>query len=57
MTALNGRTFAGHRSLAYEMLHNAMIGPVGVGNPFFTAFLHGFRLSCVGGTLDLYDVS
>ncbi|KAJ3886632.1 hypothetical protein GG344DRAFT_32113, partial [Lentinula edodes] len=46
VTALNGRTFAGHQSLAYEMLHNAMIGPVGVGNPFFTAFLHGFRLSC-----------
>ncbi|KAF9064562.1 hypothetical protein BDP27DRAFT_1230246, partial [Rhodocollybia butyracea] len=44
-----------HRVLAYEMLHNAIIGPIGVTNAYFQLFLEGFRLPC-SSTLDICDL-
>ncbi|KAJ3765659.1 hypothetical protein FB446DRAFT_654937, partial [Lentinula raphanica] len=40
-----------HHSLAWKMLHNAIIGPETVDHPYFVAFMKGFRLPC--GPLDL----
>ncbi|KAF9068233.1 hypothetical protein BDP27DRAFT_1422122 [Rhodocollybia butyracea] len=52
---LNGRSEERHRTLAFEMLHNAIIGPVGVKNAYFQLFLEGFKLPC-SGSLDLFDI-
>ncbi|KAJ3823145.1 hypothetical protein F5880DRAFT_1482781, partial [Lentinula raphanica] len=35
-----------HRSLAWTMLHNAIIGPVTTDHPYFTAFVKGLLLPC-----------
>ncbi|KAJ3887430.1 hypothetical protein GG344DRAFT_55703, partial [Lentinula edodes] len=44
-----------HQKLALEMLHNVIIGPVGVENAYFSAFIKGFLLPCSTG-LDLVDI-
>ncbi|KAF9070801.1 hypothetical protein BDP27DRAFT_1220024, partial [Rhodocollybia butyracea] len=44
-----------HRVLAYEMLHNAIIGPISVTNAYFQLFLEGFNLCC-SPTLDFCDI-
>jgi hypothetical protein len=38
-----------HRILAYRMLHNAVIGKLGVESQEMSAFLNGFRLPVLGG--------
>ncbi|KAJ3858993.1 hypothetical protein EV359DRAFT_51523 [Lentinula novae-zelandiae] len=53
---LNGRSEAGHQKLASEMLHNVVIGPVGVENAYFAAFIKGFLLPGATG-FNLADVS
>lgn len=53
---LNGRSEAGHQKLASEMLHNVVIGPVGVENAYFAAFIKGFLLPGATG-FTLADVS
>ncbi|KAH7868875.1 uncharacterized protein C8R40DRAFT_1177314 [Lentinula edodes] len=52
---LNGRSEAGHQKLASEMLHNVVIGPVGVENAYFTAFIKGFLLPGAAG-FNLADI-
>ncbi|KAJ3901848.1 hypothetical protein F5879DRAFT_991545 [Lentinula edodes] len=52
---LNGRSDAGHQKLALEMLHNIVVGPVGVENAYFAAFIKGFLLPCSTG-IDLVDI-
>ncbi|KAF9065744.1 hypothetical protein BDP27DRAFT_1228503, partial [Rhodocollybia butyracea] len=42
-------------TLAFEMLHNAVVGPVGVTNAYFELFLEGFRMPC-SGSLDFYNI-
>ncbi|KAJ4465853.1 hypothetical protein C8R41DRAFT_781225, partial [Lentinula lateritia] len=44
-----------HQKLASEMLHNVVIGPVGVENAYFAAFIKGFLLPCSTG-IDLVDI-
>ncbi|KAJ4468079.1 hypothetical protein C8R41DRAFT_778884, partial [Lentinula lateritia] len=44
-----------HQKLASEMLHNVIVGPAGVENAYFTAFIKGFLLPCSTG-LDLVDI-
>ncbi|KAJ3922430.1 hypothetical protein F5877DRAFT_12145, partial [Lentinula edodes] len=44
-----------HQKLAYEMLHNVVVGPVGVENAYFAAFIKGFLLPCSTG-IDLVDI-
>lgn len=39
------------------MLQAAVIGPNGVENVYFQAFLKGFSMPCVSREVDLYDVS
>ncbi|KAJ3873726.1 hypothetical protein F5051DRAFT_337119, partial [Lentinula edodes] len=45
-----------HRHLAFEMLYNAVVGPTSINNIFFVSFLQGFRMPCIDGTTDLYDI-
>ncbi|KAJ3884175.1 hypothetical protein GG344DRAFT_84457 [Lentinula edodes] len=56
VAALHGRSPAGHQRLASDMLHNAIIGPVGVDNIFFQAFLEGFEMPCIDSSLKLNDI-
>ncbi|KAJ3859235.1 hypothetical protein EV359DRAFT_68337 [Lentinula novae-zelandiae] len=56
VSALNGRSLTGHRHLAFEMLYNAVVGPTSINNVFFVSFLQGFRMRCIDGTADLYDI-
>ncbi|KAJ3755012.1 hypothetical protein EV360DRAFT_50558, partial [Lentinula raphanica] len=35
-----------HHSLAWTMLHNAIIGPETIHHPYFAAFMNGFYLPC-----------
>ncbi|KAJ3964300.1 hypothetical protein EV361DRAFT_812289, partial [Lentinula raphanica] len=35
-----------HHSLAWTMLHNAIIGPETTRHPYFAAFINGFSLPC-----------
>ncbi|KIK61880.1 hypothetical protein GYMLUDRAFT_165592 [Collybiopsis luxurians FD-317 M1] len=45
VSALNGRSEAGHSLLAWEMLHNAVVGPADVEKSVhFQAFIKGLRL-------------
>ncbi|KAJ4491278.1 hypothetical protein C8J55DRAFT_486271 [Lentinula edodes] len=46
---LNGRSEVGHQALAWEMLHNVVVGSVGIDNAYFAAFIKGFRLPCSTG--------
>lgn len=41
--------------LAWEMLHSVVVGPVGIDNAYFEAFIEGFQLPCSTG-VDLVDV-
>ncbi|KAJ4498886.1 hypothetical protein C8R41DRAFT_755706 [Lentinula lateritia] len=52
---LNGRSEAGHQKLASEMLHNVVIGAVGVENAYFAAFIKGFLLPGATG-FNLADI-
>ncbi|KAJ3902275.1 hypothetical protein F5879DRAFT_1044026 [Lentinula edodes] len=56
VAALNGRSLTGHRHLAFEMLYSAVVGPISINNVFFVSFLQGFRMRCIDGTTDLYDI-
>lgn len=38
-----------HRVLAYRMLHNAVIGKLGIESQEISAFVKGFRLPVPGG--------
>ncbi|KAF9077220.1 hypothetical protein BDP27DRAFT_1208918, partial [Rhodocollybia butyracea] len=42
-----------HCSLAWTMLHNAIIGATSVEHPYFQAFLEGLKLPCKG----IYDLT
>ncbi|KAJ3767158.1 hypothetical protein FB446DRAFT_652580 [Lentinula raphanica] len=53
LSALRGRTESSHRSLAWKMLHNAVIGPVSTDHPYFQAFYKGLILPCKPISLDL----
>ncbi|KAJ3753895.1 hypothetical protein EV360DRAFT_52656 [Lentinula raphanica] len=53
LSALHGRTESSHRSLAWKMLHNAVIGPVSTDHPYFQAFYKGLILPCKPISLDL----
>ncbi|KAJ3912251.1 hypothetical protein F5877DRAFT_54321, partial [Lentinula edodes] len=44
-----------HHKLAWEMLHNIVIGPLDIDNTYFAAFLKGFLLPCATG-IDLVDI-
>ncbi|KAJ3845593.1 hypothetical protein EV368DRAFT_15726, partial [Lentinula lateritia] len=44
-----------HRMLAWEMLHSVVVGPVGIDNAYFEAFIEGFQLPCSTG-VDLVDI-
>ncbi|KAJ4500532.1 hypothetical protein C8R41DRAFT_914098 [Lentinula lateritia] len=52
---LSGRSETGHRMLAWEMLHSVVVGPVGIDNAYFEAFIEGFQLPCSTG-VDLVDI-
>ncbi|KAJ4465390.1 hypothetical protein C8J55DRAFT_566320 [Lentinula edodes] len=56
VAALNGRSLTGHQHLAFEMLYNAVVGPSSINNVFFISFLQGFRMRCIDGTADLFDI-
>ncbi|KAJ3826094.1 hypothetical protein F5880DRAFT_1476940 [Lentinula raphanica] len=45
--ALNGRSERHHRSLAWTMLHNAIVGPVATDHPYFKAFVKGLSLPSI----------
>ena len=53
---MNGRSEASHRSLGWEMLHNAVIGPFNRENAYFAAFYEGFRMPFCAETFDICDV-
>ncbi|KAH7868083.1 uncharacterized protein C8R40DRAFT_1223693 [Lentinula edodes] len=55
LAVLHGRSEAGHHKLAWEMLHNVVIGPIDIDNAYFAAFLKGFLLPCATG-IDLVDI-
>ncbi|KAJ3766980.1 hypothetical protein FB446DRAFT_822913 [Lentinula raphanica] len=57
VTALHGRSKRHHRSLAWTMLHNAIVGPVSTDHPYFKAFVKGFLLPCKPIGLDLSKVA
>ncbi|KAJ3858423.1 hypothetical protein EV359DRAFT_52236, partial [Lentinula novae-zelandiae] len=44
-----------HCMLAWEMLHSIVVGPVGIDNVYFEAFIKGFQLPCSTG-VDLVDI-
>ncbi|KAJ3757849.1 hypothetical protein EV360DRAFT_83638 [Lentinula raphanica] len=46
VSALRDRSARQHQSLAWTMLHNAIIGPESVNHPYFVAFMQGFLLPC-----------
>ncbi|KAJ3832417.1 hypothetical protein F5878DRAFT_548211, partial [Lentinula raphanica] len=46
-----------HRSLAWAMLHNAVVGPVKTDHPYFEAFVKGFLLPCKPIGLDLSQIA
>ncbi|KAJ3825019.1 hypothetical protein F5880DRAFT_1451904, partial [Lentinula raphanica] len=46
VSALQDRSEDMHRSLAWTMLHNAVIGPVTTDHPYFQAFYKGLILPC-----------
>ncbi|KAJ3964002.1 hypothetical protein EV361DRAFT_956396 [Lentinula raphanica] len=55
--ALYGRSESLHRSLAWTMLHNAVVGPVAIDHPYFQAFYRGLMLPCKSISLNLPDVA
>ncbi|KAJ3964203.1 hypothetical protein EV361DRAFT_942689 [Lentinula raphanica] len=55
--ALNGRSERHHRSLAWTMLHNAIVGPVATDHPYFKAFVKGLSLPCKSIQLDLSKIA
>ncbi|KAJ3816543.1 hypothetical protein F5880DRAFT_1512567, partial [Lentinula raphanica] len=57
VAALHGRSERQHRSLAWTMLHNAIIGPVATDHPYFQAFLQGLLLPCKSIDLDLSQIA
>ncbi|KAJ3766979.1 hypothetical protein FB446DRAFT_652916 [Lentinula raphanica] len=46
-----------HRSLAWTMLHNAVIGPVTTDHPYFQAFYKGLILPCKPIDLNLSNIA
>ncbi|KAJ3764672.1 hypothetical protein FB446DRAFT_656239, partial [Lentinula raphanica] len=56
VTALHDRSERHHRSLAWNMLHNAIVGPVTTDHPYFKALLKGLFLPCKPIGLDLPEV-
>ncbi|KAE9396932.1 hypothetical protein BT96DRAFT_823986 [Gymnopus androsaceus JB14] len=46
MASLTPRSEQFHLSLAWTMLHNAIIGAVSIEHPYFKAFLEGLKLPC-----------
>ncbi|KAJ3823224.1 hypothetical protein F5880DRAFT_1482647, partial [Lentinula raphanica] len=46
-----------HHSLAWKMLHNAIIGPETADHPYFVAFIKGLLLPCGPLALNLSDIA
>ncbi|KAJ3816430.1 hypothetical protein F5880DRAFT_1446411, partial [Lentinula raphanica] len=46
-----------HRSLAWTMLHNAVIGPISSDHPYFQAFYKGLMLPCKPVSLNLPEMA
>ncbi|KAJ3766563.1 hypothetical protein FB446DRAFT_653613, partial [Lentinula raphanica] len=46
-----------HRSLAWTMLHNAIIGPATTDHPYFKAFVEGFLLPCKPMDINLSQIA
>ncbi|KAJ3966559.1 hypothetical protein EV361DRAFT_771866, partial [Lentinula raphanica] len=46
VSALHDRSARQHQSLAWTMLHNAIIGPESANHPYLVAFMQGFLLPC-----------
>ncbi|KAJ3964564.1 hypothetical protein EV361DRAFT_873909, partial [Lentinula raphanica] len=57
VSALYDRSESLHRSLAWTMLHNAIIGPETADHPYFRAFLKGLLLPCGTLALNLSDIA
>ncbi|KAJ3967385.1 hypothetical protein EV361DRAFT_930974 [Lentinula raphanica] len=55
--ALQGRSERHHRSLAWTMLHNAIIGPVTTDHPYFKAFVEGLLLPCKPMDINLSQIA
>ncbi|KAJ3738046.1 hypothetical protein EV360DRAFT_77187, partial [Lentinula raphanica] len=57
VSTLYGRSEKVHQSLAWTMLHNAIIGQEPADHPYFTAFMDGFFLPCGVLGLNLCEIS
>ncbi|KAJ3826377.1 hypothetical protein F5880DRAFT_1476387 [Lentinula raphanica] len=57
VSALYGRSERHHRSLAWTMLHNAIVGPVTTDHPYFAAFIEGLLLPCKSIRFDLSKIA
>ncbi|KAJ3751752.1 hypothetical protein EV360DRAFT_75949 [Lentinula raphanica] len=57
VSVLHGRSERHHRSLAWTMLHNAIVGPVKTDHPYFEAFLKGLLLPCQPLGLNLAELA
>ncbi|KAJ3766045.1 hypothetical protein FB446DRAFT_654370 [Lentinula raphanica] len=57
VSALYHRSRRHHRSIAWTMLHNAIVGPAKIDHPYFKAFLNGFLLPCKPIGLDLTKIA
>ncbi|KAJ3834204.1 hypothetical protein F5878DRAFT_697103 [Lentinula raphanica] len=57
VSALHDRSKSLHRSLAWTMLHNAIVGPVATDHPYFRAFAKGLSLPCKPIQFDLSKIA